>query len=137
QEVLGTPWVAFAEGQDAATQLYYTIRGRDFLRAPFDRGRDALNNAVGGGERVALGSADRIGSIGYQFDAEDTISSGPMGRDFQYKGHQIDLGLVAPIPPFARLELGYLFRLEDYQFPNSRTNFASRRHDSAHQFALA
>src|SRR5262249_51704968 len=110
QEALGTPWIAFAEGQAAATQLYYTVPGRDFLRRPFDPGRDAINHAVGARQLAALGSADRIASVGYQFDSEDTVSSGPMGRDFQYKGHQIDLGLVVPMPPFVRLDLGYLFR---------------------------
>src|SRR6185295_8749529 len=31
QEILGTPWVAVREGSAAATQLYYTARGRDFF----------------------------------------------------------------------------------------------------------
>ena len=137
QEGLAIPWVALAEGQDAATQLYYRVRGRDFMREPFNPGGDALNHALGARQFIALGRTDRMLSAGYQFDAEDTISSGPMGRDFQYKGHQIDAALSFPILSIARGDVGYLFRLEDYQFPNSRTGFGFRRHDSQHQFALA
>ena len=137
QEVSGIPWVAFAESKAAATQVYYTIRARDFLRKPFDPGRDAINQALGARQYVALGSADRVLSVGYQFDFEDTISSGPMGRDFQYKGNQGDIDLNLPILDLAQIQVGYLFRIEDYQFPNSRAAFQLRRHDSTHQFAVA
>jgi len=137
QEVSGLPWVAFAESKEAATQFYYTIRARDFLRKPFDPGRDGINQALGARQYFTLGSPDRVMSLGYQFDFEDTISSGPMGRDFQYKGNQGDIDLSFPILDLAQIQVGYLFRVEDYQFPNSRAAFQVRRHDSTHQFAVA
>lgn len=137
QEGIATPWVAVEEGPAAATQLYYRLRGRDFLRKPFDPGRDAVNHAVGLRQFALLGSVDRVLSAGYQFEKEDTTSSGSMGRDFQYDGHQLDLTVSFPITALLRGEAGYLFRLEDYQFPNSRTGFHSRRHDTEHEFALA
>jgi len=152
QELLGTPWVAYRESPDLATQLYYTARGRDFLRDPYDPARDSIDNAVGVRQYVAVPNADLLLTGGYQFDAEDTLShgvnnqpvictptmqtSGCGGRDFQNKGHQFDLGAAFPILDLARVELAYMFRLEDYQFPNSRSNFYVRRHDVENEFAL-
>lgn len=137
QEGLGTPWVAFAEGDRAATQLYYTIRGRDFFRDPYDPSRDAIDNAVGFRQSIAWGATGNLLNFGYQFDAENTVAHGAGANDFQYKGHQADIGIVLPLWWRAQAELAYLFRLEDYQFPNSRTNFAFRRHDTEHQFVVA
>jgi Tfp pilus assembly protein PilF len=153
QEALGTPWVAIAEGDAGATQLYYTVRGRDFFRKPFDPSRDAIDHALGVRQYLALGSPERVLSAGYQFDAENTLTHGPNGgpivctpttqtsgcggRDFQFNGHQLDLGVSFPVPNIVRVQLAYLFRIEDYQFPNSRLSFASRRHDAEHQFVVA
>ena len=130
QEVLATPWVAVAEGSDAATQLYYTARGRDFFRRPYDPPRDAVDNAVGLRQDVALGEIDRLLSFGYQFDSENSS-----GSDFEYNGNQFDVGVTAPLFGIARGQAAYQFRLDDYQFPNSRTNFTKRRHDNEHQFS--
>jgi tetratricopeptide (TPR) repeat protein len=137
QEALATPWVSVAEGEAAAMQVYYTMRGRDFFRDPFDPGRDSINNAAGIRQYAMLGSAARVLGVGYQFDSEDTLSDGPMGKDFEYNGHQLDIGVSLPLWSLVDLQLAYLFRLEDYQFPNSRADFEFRRHDNAHQFVVA
>jgi tetratricopeptide (TPR) repeat protein len=153
QEGLGTPWVAVTERDNAATQLYYTARGRDFFQKPYDPSRDAVDQAVGLRQVVGLGAADGVLSFGYQFDSEDTLAHGQPGqpvvcspttqtsgcgaRDFEYNGNQFDVGLAAVLFGLARAQLAYQFRLEDYQFPNSRVDFAKRRHDNEHQFALA
>jgi tetratricopeptide (TPR) repeat protein len=134
-EALATPWVAVAESPAAATQVYYTLRGRDFFRKPFSSGRDGIDNAVGLRQYLNLGSAERILSFGYQFDSDDTT-----GNDFKYDAHQLDVGVTVPILDLASAQLGYLFRLEDYQSPNSRAGsagFQFRRHDNEHQFAVA
>jgi predicted negative regulator of RcsB-dependent stress response len=152
QEVLGTPWVAVSEREDAATQVYYTARGRDFFRDPYDPSRDALDQAVGVRQVLLLGAIDGALSFGYQFDSEDTLAHGPAGqpvicsptthtsgcgaRDFEYNANQLDVGLTAGLFGWARGQAAYQFRLEDYQFPNSRVDFAKRRHDNEHQFAL-
>ena len=152
QELLGTPWVSVAEGDSAATQLYYTARGRDFLRKPFDPARDAIDHAVGVRQYLDLGSPERVLSVGYQFDAEATLAHAPDdqqvsctstsqtggcgARDFDYKAHQLDIGINFPIFSLAQGQAGYLFRLEDYQFLNSRANFQFRRHDQEHQFVV-
>jgi len=145
QEILGTPWVTAAEGKDAATQVYYTIRGRDFLRSPYNPIRDGTNNAFGIRQYIALGDAARVLDFGYQFDAEDPISDGPGGRQFKYKGHQIDVGVSVPVTDRLRAQAAYLFRLENYQFPNFLPNSSTftpppqgpRRHDAEHQFVVA
>ena len=152
QEILGTPWVAVSEGADAATQLYYTVRGRDFFRQPYDPSRDAIDNAVGLRQYVVLGAIDRVLSVGYQFDAEDTEAHGQPGQpvictstvqtsgcgthDFQYNANQFDVGLTASLFGMMRGQAAYQFRLEDYQFPNSRTSFTKARHDNEHQFSV-
>jgi tetratricopeptide (TPR) repeat protein len=137
QEVLGTPWVALAEGEHAATQAYYTVRGRDFFRKPYDPSRDAVDHAVGLRQYVNVAEGGPLVGVGYQFDSEDTVANGTGARDFQYKGHQADID--AAFTPFesALVRLAYLFRLEDYQFPNSRNGFQLRRHDAEHQVVAA
>jgi tetratricopeptide (TPR) repeat protein len=132
QEGLLTPWVAYAESPDAATQAYYTLRGRDFFREPFNPARDGVDNAFGLRQCLALGAVDRVLSFGYQFDSENTTAN-----DFDYTGHQVDIEVVLPVMNLATAQLGYLFRLEDYQHPNSRAAFAVRRHDSEHEFTVA
>jgi Flp pilus assembly protein TadD len=132
QEGLLTPWVAYAESPGAATQAYYTFRGRDFFRKPFDPARDGIDNAFGLRQYLALGAVDRVLSFGYQFDSESTSAN-----DFDYTGHQGDIEMVLPVMDLATAQLGYLFRLEDYRHPNSRAAFTVRRHDSEHEFTVA
>jgi Flp pilus assembly protein TadD len=132
QEGLVTPWVAYAESVNAVTQAYYTFRGRDFFREPFDPARDGIDNAVGVRQYLALGAADRVLSVGYQFDSESTDAN-----DFDYTGNQADIEVAFPVVDLATAQLGYLFRLEDYRHPNSRSDFTVRRHDNEHEFTVA
>jgi tetratricopeptide (TPR) repeat protein len=132
QEGLVTPWVAYAESRDSVTQAYYTFRNRDFFREPYDPARSGDDNAFGLRQYLTLGAADRVLSFGYQFDSESTTAN-----DFDYTGNQGDVEVAFPVLDLAAVQLGYLFRLEDYRHPNSRDNFAYRRHDNEHQFALA
>ena len=132
QEGFVTPWVAYAESRDAVTQAYYTFRNRNFFREPFDPARNGNDNAFGLRQYLSLGAVDRVLSFGYQFDSEGTTAS-----DFDYSANQGDIEVSLPVLDVAMVELGYLFRLEDYRHPNSRAAFAFRRHDNEHQFALA
>jgi tetratricopeptide (TPR) repeat protein len=150
QQVLVTPWVTIPEGEASSTQLYYSYRGRDFFREPYDPSRDDNDDAVGIRQYALLGSKDRLLSIGYQFDQDDPVgdfilideSTTPPTRtrkpnDFQFKGHQFDVGVQFPIANVVTTQLAYLFRFEDYQFPNSRADYGFRRHDNEHQVVLA
>lgn len=140
QEGLGTPWIAVNEGDNAATQLYYTLRGRAFFREPYSPARNGINNAIGIRQYVdlgRLGPADWLLGFGYQFDAEDTTQNSAGANDFQNKGNQADIGLSFPLYTWAQAQVAYQFRLEDYQFPNSRADLVFRRHDNEHQVVVA
>jgi lipoprotein NlpI len=136
QEGLGTPWLTYAINEWTSTQAYYTIRGRDFFRAPFDPGRDAINHAFGMRQYFALGDPQRVLSVGYQFDIEDTIADGPQGRTFAYQGQQFDLDVQLPVWEDGLVQLGYLFRYDDYDHPESGWTL-KRRRDDEHQFVIA
>jgi len=136
QEGLGTPWLAYNEGPASTTQVYYTLRGRDYFRAPYDPGRNSIDNALGLRQYLELGRSDRLLGFGYQFDFDDTTSSGLMADDFRNNGQQIDIGVSSPLFADTQGQLAYMFRMEDYQDPNSRANFIFRRHDTEHQFVV-
>jgi tetratricopeptide (TPR) repeat protein len=148
QEGLGTPWISLNESDTAATQAYYTFRGRNFFRQPYDPARNGMNNAVGIRQYLNLGTlgpGDWLLDLGYQFDSEITFSNSLGARDFQNIGNQADIDLHVPLYWLVQLQLAYLFRLEDYQYPNSRTkppppsppSGGFRRHDAEQQFAVA
>lgn len=140
QEGLGTPWISLNESDTAATQAYYSVRARDFFREPYGPARNGINNALGIRQYFNLGTlgpGDWLLNFGYQFDAETMLNNGLNARDFQNIGNQGDIDLRVPLYWLVQLELGYLFRLEDYQYPNSRANFGFRRHDNEQQFAVA
>jgi hypothetical protein len=138
QQGLAIPWIAYHESDVTATQLYYRFRSRDFLDDPFDPFRDGYNNAVGLRQLFLLGAIGRQLSAGYQWEDENPISDD--GNDFESAAHQIDLRLDFELVDWATFLAGYLFRLEDYQFRNSRTGsppaFGRRRHDRQHQLVF-
>jgi len=146
QEGLGTPWISLNESDTAATQVYYTLRARDFFREPYRPARNGINNAAGIRQYFNLGTlgpGDWLLDFGYQFDAETTLNNGLDARDFQNIGNQGDIDLHVPLYWLMHLQVAYLFRLEDYQYPNSRSGpgvgqpFGFRRHDNESQFGVA
>lgn len=136
QEAIGLPWLSYAWVPEAPTQVFFRIRGRDFLGTSYDPGRDAVNYGLGVRQWLSLGDPQWLLTGGYMWDAEDTISDGPAGRDFQYKSNQFDIGVTLPRMFDTTIQLAYLFRLDDYQYPNSRVDFAFARHDNASQFVI-
>lgn len=152
QQGQAIPWVSFSEGEGAAGQLYYRFRARDFFRQPFEPYRDSLNNALGMRQVFRLGAVDRLLSFGYQWDGDDPLSDN--GDDFEYMGHNFDARLEAVFFTSNSIVVSYLFRLEDYENPNSRsmkwienpdsedtahpwiTTSGYRRHDKDHELAL-
>ena len=140
QEVLGTPFLAIPEPGIGEMELFYRIRARDYLSAPFDPAQDAINHAVGLRQIFRFGpQEDRVFDIGYQWDRNDPISSvatvGTLdpqtgqvtnlmqvasGRDFDYEGNELDVGLAWPIPGWVEVDLRYGYRHEDYLHGNSR-----------------
>lgn len=134
QEGSGIPWLAFFFDETNATQIYYALRGRDYFRDPFEPYLDSINNAVGVRQLIGIGGTDRILRVGYRFDDNNPPSKD--GDDFQFQGHQLDVELALPVPHLVDAELGYAFRLEDYESGNSRSPDGFRRHDHSHQFAV-
>jgi tetratricopeptide (TPR) repeat protein len=130
------PWATLFEGRVAATQVYYRFRVQDFVDDVFDPYRDSFNHAVGLRQHFLLGASDRFVSVGYQYDDENPISKN--GDDFQYAGHQFDARFHFSLLDWARGETGYLFRLEDYEFRNSRGGPPpnERRDDREHQLVF-
>lgn len=148
QQGMVTPWVSFPEAEGLTGEVYYTFRGRDFFDEPFETkgrgfnpGRDGINHAIGLRQRLELEELGLTLSGGLQYDKEDTISNGPMGRDFQYNGYQLDLGGRYALTEAIRFDASYLLRLEDYDHPNSLAGAPNasarfRRHDNVHFLML-
>lgn len=132
QQALGSPWLAFHEDEWNATRVFYALRGRDYFREPFDPFLDSVNHAVGIEHLLLFGERGRARAA-YQFDDNDPPSRN--GNDFQYQGHQLGLEAELPLGGIADAIFGYVFRLEDYDLPNSRSPEGFRRHDHAHQLA--
>ena len=133
----GIPWLTIFEGGVSATQIYYSFRSRDFFRSPFSPFRDAYTNAGGVRQYFLLGAADRVLNIGYEFSDNDPLSRD--GTDFAWQAHQFDFMLEFGLFEQLSGTLGYLFRLQDYEHPNSRPTpvpFTRRRHDQEHQVVV-
>ena len=143
QEGLLTPWLSFPEAEGLSGQVYYTFRGRDFFKKPFDPGRDGINHAIGLRQQAQLEDLEVTLTGGLQYDKEDTISNLAMGAgpEFQYNGYQFDLGARYALNQLMRFDVSYLVRIEDYDNPNSfagapNSSFQFRRHDNAHFFLI-
>lgn len=130
----GTPFVNFFEGDIAATQIFYTFGGQDFFRGPFNPFRDAYINRTGARQMFLLGAVDRFVSFGYTWDNFDPASRN--GTDFAYNDNMFDVALDFPIYDYAQAQLGYLFDLQNYKYPNSRVDYSKRRHDGQNQVVV-
>lgn len=128
------PWVAFYEGDVAATQVYYRVRGRDYTRNPFEPYRDSINNAFGVRQLFLLGAVDRVLTIGYQWSDNDPFSKD--GTDFAYQSHRLDFELEASVLDWFDARLGYALIVDNAEHANSRTGFVHGRNDTQHQIVI-
>jgi len=145
-EGLAVPYFRIFEGDVGVTQPFYRFRVRDYVQSPFDPFLDNFNNAVGLQQYFSLGAPDRQISLGYQWENEDPLSSN--GNVFQYNANQIDVTLNAGIMDWVDVVGSYVFRLENYEFlntrpgtspapcPNGLLGCGPRRHDAQNQFLL-
>lgn len=131
QQGTGMPWMTIFEGDTMATQVYYRLRGRDYLEEPFEPFLDGFNNAFGARQFFQLGAPSRVLAVRYQLDVEDPTSND--GEEFGYLGHQLDLEVGLPLWGEARGEAGYALRLADYDEESSR---GDDRQDTRHRFTL-
>jgi Tfp pilus assembly protein PilF len=130
----GTPFVNLFQGDIGATQAYYTFGGQDFFRGPFEPFRDSYINRVGVRQSFLLGAIDRFVSVGYTWDNFDPVSRD--GTDFAYTDNMFDVGLDFGILDIAHGQLAYLIDIQNYEHPNSRTDYTKRRHDAQNQFVV-
>ncbi|MDX2167358.1 MAG: tetratricopeptide repeat protein [Deltaproteobacteria bacterium] len=130
----GTPFLNFYEGDIAATQVFYSFGGQDFFRGPFDPFRDSYINAAGARQYFLLGAANRYLSLGYRWDDYDPLSRD--GTDFAYTDNMFDVAVDFDVYEGGHAQMGYLFDLQEYEHPNSRTDYSKRRHDGQNQVVL-
>lgn len=130
----GTPFVNFFEGQIGATQAFYTFGGQDFFRGPFNPFRDSYINRAGLRQLFLLGAVDRFLSLGYAWDHFDPLSKN--GTDFNYTDNTFDAAFDFGILDYAHAQIGYLFDLQNYRYPNSRVAYRKRRHDGQNQVVV-
>lgn len=139
QEGLASPWLTFFEGTRASTKLYYGLRGRDYLRAPFEPYLDSVNHAFGVRQAYSPGPNDILIG-GYQVEYDDPVSAD--GGEFEALAHQVEVAYGRPVRDWGDVRAGYVFRWEDYQSVNSRTGTTllplgtREREDREHQVAF-
>lgn len=106
------PWLRYEEGDFGRTELYYRMRRRNFLPAPFDPVRDSYNHAAGIRQFFSLGARNRNVFVGYRFDT--VIADEEAGFPYDYDGNQVELGVDwAFTDGLAALAI-YTYKHEDY-----------------------
>lgn len=118
-------YVRIHEGALGATELSFQLRRRDFLKPQF-RIRDSFNFAPAITQNFCLRRCDRVLSVSYQFDAEET-DPGPVSRAFAYHGHQVGTGLQWRLPAEVQVQADYAFRHETYE-PRPSAGRKDREH---------
>lgn len=119
------PWLRVDEGDFGRTELYYRLRGRDYVIDPYSQERDSLNNAAGVRQFFSLGARTRSLVVGYRYDNDSACHT--FGDQFNYDGHQFEAGLEWLLAEGLRVESMYAYRLENYS-PSSLN-----RDDDEHQ----
>jgi tetratricopeptide (TPR) repeat protein len=142
-EISGMPFLGYFIRPWTYSYLSYRLTNENYLSAVFDPERDGLYHELTARQYFLLGkdrTFERYFFIGYQFSIDNPNLR--LGNDFQYHGNQAEVGLE--LPAFSKtpwetiLELSYLFRNEDYTFPNTRSvpPLSRERNDDTHRIFL-
>ncbi|GIW39532.1 MAG: hypothetical protein KatS3mg076_0109 [Candidatus Binatia bacterium] len=142
QELSGSPFLLWDERGQGELEVYYRIRGRDYLGAPFNPSRDGVNHAVGARQSFFLGPRGERFDLWYQYDREDPKSN-RSGREFERQSNTVGASLAWPFPGALSVELGYWYRNDDYLNESTRgrrfsisgetrTSSATERNDDVH-----
>jgi len=124
------PWVRVDEGAFGRTELYYRLRGRNFLLSPYSAERDSNNHATGARQFFALGSRDRNLIAGYRFDADNAKRID--GEQFDYYGHQFEAGLEWAFDEDLSAGALYAYKIENYSDASESAD-GEKRDDDEHQ----
>jgi tetratricopeptide (TPR) repeat protein len=122
------PWLRFEQPGFGRSEVYYRMRTRDFVLAPFDGLRDSTNHAAGGRQFFNMGARGRDLFAGYRFEADRSESAA--GRRFDFDAHQVEAGIDWSFDFGVRSLLVYAFRIEDY------ASASGGRDDDEHHVSL-
>jgi len=134
------PFLSLLEKEWGVTQLSYRYGDDTYLSSPratpagFHEVRDGPNNAVGIDQTLFF-AGGRALSAGYLYGEENP--SEPVGNDYQFHAHQGYVGVHLPLWWEVGLDLTYLYRRDDYAFPNSFISPRFARHDNEHHVSTA
>ncbi|HSR67401.1 MAG TPA: tetratricopeptide repeat protein [Acidobacteriota bacterium] len=125
------PFAAFFLGSSGYVEAFYQYTDQDFRIDFFDPQRDGRSQEAGGRYFWLLDGFQRHLYFGYKYieDNPERVS----GNDFQYSGHQFELGCRFPLAGRSSLDIGYAFRHQDYPFPINLDPLGRIRQDDSHQ----
>ena len=146
------PFVSYNWEGRGLTQATYRYGHGTYLQPPFENRRDGSNQLVGlthtfywaGGRYLTLGYAygreDPSEKFVRMLDAEgqgvcegNGQSSAPCPRDFRFHFNEVSLSLGFEAWWNMLFDLVYYYRYNEYEQPNSLSDFRTRRYDNEHQ----
>jgi hypothetical protein len=140
------PFVSYLEGEWGLTQLIYRWGEETFFSGVFNNIRNGPSQTINANQSFYF-AHDRYVTAGYQWSREDPTDSGhsyfafakdpqgrpePLGNDWQYSSNQGYLGFGSPVALGVYADVLYLFRSDNYRWPNSYSGFLTRRQDDGH-----
>jgi tetratricopeptide (TPR) repeat protein len=135
QEGTALPWVTVSAGSAGRTEIFFRLRRRDFLKAPFSGLLDSFNYSPGVRQYLYLGAPERYLVLGYRFDREDPINQ--RGDQFAYDGNEVNGGIGWTFPARLSVEAEYAYRHEGYAEASAQPVGSDRRRDDDHQVIVA
>jgi hypothetical protein len=126
-ELSGGPLVSVAWGNGHVTDLGYRYSWLDYLDPTLDGIRDGYANQVNLIHGIELGAPDRVLTLSWAFEVEDTRSP-----DFDFVGNQALVGLEWPAWWGTTVEFDYALGYDRYTSPNRFTGFTENRRDLEH-----
>lgn len=121
-----TPSVGVAWTPSLYTYFSYMYMDKDFLE-PANDPRDAVNNSFGFIQFIFFMKSKAFISGGYRFSDEDAT-----GDQFDYTGHQVNVGTKLPLPFKVTLRLKYKYLTKDYT--NVTPSIGVERQDDKQNF---
>jgi hypothetical protein len=138
------PFLSYVEGEWGLTQLIYRWGEETFFSGVFNNIRNGPSQTINANQSVYF-AHDRYVTAGYQWNREDPTDSGrsylppfatdpqgnptSIGNDWQYSSNQGYLGFGTPVGLGVYADVLYLFRSDNYRWPNSYSGYRTRRQD--------
>ena len=139
------PFLSVLQETWGLTQLTYrhgenTFWGFSDFGSPFRDVRDGPTDAASIDQTLYL--QEKYFTFGYRFERENPDRSGgrttvPVGNDFELDSNQLTLGGGSSLLWEVYLDLLYLYRMDDYDNPQSVSGFTKHRNDDGHFFYAA